>query len=105
MNINKRVINPLVEEVLKTRRKKIKRRHYRLKGLDDLITFDLMELKELARFSGKYKYILVSCNPFNKQIDCVPLKTKSKSEVLMGIKKILKKSIYHFKNIQTDKVR
>lgn len=91
----------IVDEIHRAARKNFPRRHVVLKGMDDLWQADLIDIKLYKRENGGYKFILINIDCFSKFVWVVPLKTKSKSEVTLAFKEILKSGRVP-NNLQTD---
>lgn len=92
----------VVNEIHRNARKNFIRRTVILKGLDDLWQADLIDLISLKTYNKGFKFILVVIDCFSKFVWVVPLKTKSKIEVLQAFQSIFKKSDRRPINLQTD---
>lgn len=67
----------VVEEIRKQKRINFKRQRVIIKGLNDLFQADLVDMKEYARESKGFYYILIVIDCFSKYVWVVPLKTKT----------------------------
>jgi len=94
----------LADELHGLARRKFKRRSYTLKGINDLIQADLVDLQSLSKFNSGYKYLLTAINCFTKYAYAIKLKTKTASEVANALKLILNKNL-KIKLFQTDQGR
>lgn len=97
-NIKEEIVN----ELHKPARKHFKRRRVIVKGLNDLVQADLVEMIKYAKINKGYKYILVVINVFSKFVWCEPVKNKSGNEVVRAMDKILSQMNARPKNLQTD---
>ncbi|KAJ8953524.1 hypothetical protein NQ318_023648, partial [Aromia moschata] len=70
----------LVKELHKPVRNKFRRRRVTVKGLNDLIQADLVEMIRFARVNRGYRYILVVINVFSKFVWTEPVKRKTAKE-------------------------
>lgn len=92
----------VVEELHKPARVHFRRRRVILKGLNDLLQADLVEMLPYAKFNKGYRYILVVINAFSKFVWTVPVKRKTGKEVATALNSILKNLSNAPKNLQTD---
>lgn len=95
------VRSQIIDELHKSARRKFPRRRVQIRGLNDLFQADLVDLRNLARSNGGYKYILFVVNAFSKYAWVEPLKTKSGPEVTQAMAKILARTTAP-KNLQLD---
>jgi len=91
----------LVEELHAPARKNFPRRYVIVRGYDDLWQADIVEMHLYSRFNKGYNYILTVVDMLSKYA-CIPLKSKSGSEMANAITEIIRKSGRHPKNLQTD---
>lgn len=98
----KSIKEQVVEEIHKPARKNYVRRRVIIRGLDDLIQADLVEMIPYAKFNKGFRYILVVINVFSKYVWALPVKRKTGKEVTAAMQTILKKMKKIPKNIQTD---
>lgn len=97
-DIKKQVVN----ELHKPARKRFNRRHVIIKGLNDLIQADLVEMIPYAKLNKGYRYILVVINVFSKFVWTEPIKRKNAKDVTNAMQKILLEMKIIPKNLQTD---
>lgn len=98
MNVKENII----EELHKPARKKFTRRRVILKGLNDLIQADLVEMIPYAKHNRGHRYILVVINAFSKYVWALPVKRKTGKDVAEAMKTILESIKTTPKNLQTD---
>ncbi|KAJ8915328.1 hypothetical protein NQ315_008212 [Exocentrus adspersus] len=67
----------VVNELHKPARRNFKRRHVIVKGLNDLIQIDLVEMIPYARVNKGYRYVLIVINVFSKFVWAEPVKRKT----------------------------
>lgn len=91
----------IVNELHKPARRNFKRRKVLIKGLNDLLQIDLIEMIPYAKFNKGYKYIFIAINVFSKYVFTHPLKSKTGKEVSLAIEKVLEKYVPN--NIQSDR--
>ena len=87
----------------KKRQKKFSRDRVLTVGPNDLACADLIDLQSLSQFNKGYRYILAVINAFTKEGYLEPLVDKTGSEVVLQMRKVLRKLKIRF--LQTDKVR
>lgn len=92
----------MINELHRSVRQNNKRRKVILKGIDDLIVADLVEMIPYAKINREYKYILVLINDFPEFVWCVPIKNKTGKEVTKAMERILLKNKFKAKTLQTD---
>lgn len=92
----------VVSELHKPTRKRFRRRRVIIKGLNDLIQADLVEMIPYAKINKGYRYILVVINVFSKFVWALPVKRKTGKDVANAMKKILSQMKPTPKNLQTD---
>ena len=93
----------VVNELHKPARKKFMRRRVIVKGLNDLLQADLVEMQPYSKFNRGYRYILVVINVFSKYVWAEPVKTKSGKDVATAMKTILLTLKTNPQNLQTDR--
>lgn len=91
----------VIDELHRRARVRFPRRRVQIRGLNDLLQVDLVDLKSRASSNGGYCYILFAINAFSKYVWAQPLKTKTGLEVTKAMAKILD-STTPTKNIQVD---
>lgn len=92
----------IVNEIHRPARKNFKRRSVVLKGIDDLWQADLIDLQKFHKVNKGYKYILTVIDTFSKYAWCVPIKSKTKTEVKNSFELIIQLTKRIPKNLQTD---
>lgn len=92
----------VVNELHKAARKNFSRRRVILKGLNDLLQADLVEMIPYAKENKNYKYLLTVIDAFSKYAWAIPIKQKTGTEVSQAINKIVKQLPSPPRNIQTD---
>lgn len=92
----------IVDELHKSARKNFPRRRVIVKGINDLLQADLVEMIPYASVNKNYKYLLTVINVFSKYAWAIPLKTKTATEVTGAMNSILEKLKTPPTNIQTD---
>lgn len=92
----------IVNELFKPARKNFPRRKVVLKGIDDLVELDLMDMQQIAKENEGFRYVLVVINCFSKKGYTVPLKNKTAAAVAEATKTILDRNKLKFKNAHTD---
>jgi transposase InsO family protein len=92
----------LVDELHRPTRKKFKRRHVIMKGINDTWQIDLVEMIPYAKYNKGFKYLLTVIDIFSKVAHAIPIKSKKGVEVSNAMEKIFKESKNHPKNIHSD---
>lgn len=92
----------VVKEIHRPARRNFQRRSVILKGINDLWQADLMDMKSLKKYNNGYAYILTIIDCFTKFAWALPLKTKSKQEVVERFNIIIQTSGPP-NNLQTDR--
>ncbi len=92
----------IVTELHRPARKKFKRLHVVLKGIDDLWQADLVDMKAFSKYNNGYKYILTIIDGFSKVAWGIPLKNKSSASVCGSMHGIFQKSNRFPRNLHTD---
>lgn len=92
----------LVDELHKSARKNFTRRRVILKGINDLLQADLVEMIPYAKENKDFKYILIVINCFSKKVWAEPIKTKTGDDVTEAMRKIFTEMKGKPKNLQTD---
>lgn len=92
----------IIDELFKPSRRNFKRRKVVLKGINDLIQFDLMDFQQLAKENDSNRYVLAGINCFTKEGFAEPIKNKTASTVAVAARKILESSKARYKLCQTD---
>ena len=97
-NIKTDLINTYFSDV----RNRFPRRKYVLKGINDLIQSDLMDLNKYSDLNDGFVYVLTAINCFTKFAYAEPLKTKTAKEVTAAMAKILDRVFPMVKHLQVD---
>ena len=92
----------VVNELHKAARKNFSRRRVILKGLNDLLQADLVEMIPYSKENKNYKYLLTVIDAFSKYAWAIPIKQKTGLEVTQAINKIIQQLPSPPRNIQTD---
>lgn len=92
----------VVRELHKPARRNFKRRKVIVKGLNDLLQADLVEMLPYAKSNKGYRYILIVINVFSKYVWVQPVKQKTSKDVVAAMKIILSQMKKHPRNLQTD---
>lgn len=92
----------IVNELFKPSRVRFPRRHVLLKGIDDIIQFDLADFQDVAKENDSNRYVLCAINCFTKQAYAVAVKNKTAKAVAEAAEKILNESGTRFRLAQTD---
>jgi L-rhamnose mutarotase len=91
----------LAYELHRPARRNFPSRRTTLKGINDLMQMDLVEMQQYKRFNDNYRYILTAINCFTKVAAAVPLKNKTGPTLAAAIEPLLAKQ--KVKNVQTDR--
>lgn len=92
----------IVEELHKSARRNFKRRRFIVKGINETLQADLVEMIPYAKVNKNNKYILTVIDVFSKYAWAIPIKKKSGQEVTQALSKILQQLSSPPKNIHTD---
>lgn len=92
----------IVAELYKPARRRYPTRKVILRGISDLIQFDLAEMQDYSKENNGNRYILVGINCFSKVAFAVPLLNKTAKVVAKAADKLLEASKTAFKLCQTD---
>jgi Integrase core domain len=93
----------IIHELFKQPRVNYPTRHVVVKGIDDLVEMDLMDMQKLSKWNGGYKYILCAINVFSKKGYCTPVKDKTAATVSRAADEILKNADARFKLFHSDR--
>lgn len=80
----------ILEELHKPARRNYLRRKVDMRGINDTLQCNLVEMIPYAKENKNYKYMLTAINIFSKYAWAIPLKTKSGKEVATAMNTILK---------------
>lgn len=92
----------LVNELHRDARKNFVRRPTQMRGINDTLQADLVEMIPYASENKNMKYILTVINIFSKKAYARPLKNKTGSEVTKAMKSILDSMKHPIKNLHVD---
>lgn len=92
----------LINELYKPVRRKFPRRKVVLKGINDIVLFDLMDMQALRNTNRKVRYLLVAINGFTKKVVLVPLRNKTAKAVATATEEALTAFNQPFKLASTD---
>jgi hypothetical protein len=92
----------VVSELHKPARINFKRRRVIIKGINETLQADLVEMIPYAKENKQFKYILVVIDCFSKYVWTVPVKSKNAKDVTEAMKNVLLQLKYLPKNMQTD---
>lgn len=92
----------IVEEIHNDSRKNFERRKYSMRGINDTIQADLIEMQRFKRKNLGYRYILIVIDVFSKRAYAVALKNKTGKSTSEAMEKILKQIGNRVQNLQTD---
>lgn len=93
----------LVDEIHSPARRNYVRLKTEMRGIEDTLQADLVEMIPFARHNRGYKYILTVINIFSKKAYARPLKNKTGEEVKTALVSILDSLRYRVKHIHTDR--
>lgn len=92
----------LVNELHRDARRNFKRRSTQMRGINDTLQADLVEMIPYAKQNQNMKYILNVINIFSKKAYARPLKNKSGPEVTKAMKSILNSMPERIKKLHVD---
>lgn len=93
----------LIKELHKAARRNFRTLPVTLKGINDLLQADLVDVSRFKKFNKNHTFILMVINAFSKQAFAVPLKNKSAPVVTKAFEEILNKIDQPVKNLLTDR--
>jgi IS30 family transposase len=94
----------LVSALHKPARINFKRRRVIIKGINETLQADLVEMIPYAKQNKQFQYILVVIDCFSKYTWTVPVKAKDSKHVTEAMEKVLSQQSVHLpKILQTDK--
>jgi hypothetical protein len=96
MNLKERLAN----ELHRQKRNNFPTRTVELKGLNDLVQADLVEMIPYSKFNRGYKYIMTIIDCFTKKAFAYPMKSKTAVEVENVLRPFLASHKFH--HFQTD---
>lgn len=92
----------VVEELHRGARRNFIRRKTLMRGINDTIQADLVEMIPYARQNRNFKYILTAINIFSKMAYARPLKNKAGETVARALKSIFDSLGYRVRNLHVD---
>lgn len=92
----------LVEELHSSARKNFRRRKTNMRGIEDTIQADLVEMIPYAKENRNHRYILTAINIFSKMGYARPLKTKTGVEVAAALKSIIDSLDHRIRYLHVD---
>lgn len=92
----------LVNELHRDARKNFRRRKVELKGINDTIQADLVEMIPYAKQNKNRKYILTVINIFSKKAYARPLKNKTAQEVTRAMESVLNSLGHPIEHLHVD---
>jgi len=93
----------VVNEIHRNVINKFPRRYVVVKGLNDLVQIDLLDVSNYADVNKGFKFILTGINMFTKFGYAIPVLNKSGVQVTEAFKKMLQKMKYTPINLQSDR--
>lgn len=93
----------LVNELHRAARRNFVRRRTQMRGINDTLQADLVEMIPYAAQNRRINYILTAINIFSKKAYACPVKNKSGKEVKRALESILNTLGHPIKNIHTDR--
>lgn len=95
--------NQLVNELHAPARRNFRRRRTQMRGINDTLQADLVDMQPYARLNRGMKYILTAINIFSKKAYARPLRRKTGEEVKEALESILRSLGHPIKYIHTDR--
>lgn len=92
----------LVNELHRQARRNFSRRKTIMRGIDDTLQADLVEMIPHSRQNNNMKYILTAINVFSKKGYARPVKNKTGPEVTKAMESILKSLGHPIRNLHVD---
>lgn len=92
----------VINEMYRPARRRFKRRPTVLKGIDDLICIDLMDMSKLSDKNDKTRFLVCAVNAFSKFGFVRPVPSKKGEVVTKATESILQEAATNFRNCQTD---
>lgn len=93
----------LVDELHRPARRNFVRRMTQMRGINDTLQADLVEMIPHAKHNRGMRYILTAINIFSKKAYARPLKRKTGLEVSAALESILRSLGHPIKHIHTDR--
>lgn len=95
----------VAEEIHRPARRNYGRLRTQMRGINDTLQADLVEMIPYARHNRGMKYILTVINIFSKKAYARPLKNKSAEDVKMALESIIRSLGHPIRHIHTDRGR
>lgn len=95
-------MNDVINEMYRPARRRFIRRPTVIKGLDDLICIDLMDMSKIADKNDKTRFLVCAVNAFSKFGYVRPVPSKRGDVVTKATESILNEATLDFKHCQTD---
>lgn len=92
----------IVKEIHRDARKNFERRKYSMRGINDTLQADLIEMQQFSRKNLGYRYILIVIDVFSKKAYAVALKNKTAKSTSDAMETILIQVGNRVRNLQTD---
>lgn len=92
----------IVEEIHRYARKNFERRKYMMRGINETLQADLIDMQQFKRINRGYRYILTVIDVFSKRAFAEPLKDKTAKSTTEAMEKILNQVGKRIRNLQTD---
>lgn len=92
----------LVNELHKTARRNYPRRRVIMRGINDLLQADLVEMIPYSTTNKNFKYLLTIIDTFSKFAWAIPIKNKTANATSSAMESVLKTLKHSPKNLQTD---
>lgn len=92
----------VVKELHSDARRRFMRRKFPMRGVNDTIQADLMEMCPFYRVNRGYRYILIVINVFSKKVYGRPMKNKTAKSTVSAMKSILDSMTHSVHNLHVD---
>lgn len=92
----------IVKEIHRYARKNFERRKYTMRGINDTLQADLIDMQQFKRENRGYRYILIVIDVFSKRAYAEPLKDKTGKNTTEAMEKIFVQVGAPVRNLQTD---
>lgn len=96
-------VQDLVEELHRAARRNFVRLKTQMRGIEDTVQADLVEMIPYSRINRGMKYILTVINIFSKKAYAYPLKNKTGEAVKTALEKLIRDLGHLIKHIHTDR--
>lgn len=92
----------IVKEIHRETRKNFERRKYTMRGINDTLQADLIEMQQFKTVNRGYRYILIVIDVFSKRAYAEPLKQKTGKATSEAMEKNFNRIGERIQNLQTD---